>query len=259
MTKGSAAKLGFLIVLKTFQRLGYAVLVSDVPASIIRHIVVTLQLSTSSSELTGYDASGTRKRHLSAIRDYLHLQPYRATAQAITVAVMEKAALTKHDLVDLINIAIEELVRQRSELPAFSTLLRAAGKARTSVTHRFYCQITRSLTQLELDQIQTLFQLEDDTATTPWNELRQDPGKPTITHLQLLVKRLQWLAGLQVGTAALAAIPEVKRKHFADEALALDAARMKLLNRDKRNSLAVALLQAQYARTLDDMAEMLIR
>jgi len=26
MTKGSAAKLGFLIVLKTFQRLGYAVL-----------------------------------------------------------------------------------------------------------------------------------------------------------------------------------------------------------------------------------------
>ena len=259
MTKGSAAKLGFLIVLKTFQRLGYAVLVSDVPASIIRHIVATLQLSTSSSELTGYDVSGTRKRHLAAIRDYLHLQPYRATAQQVTVAVMETAALTKHDLVDLINIAIEELVRQRFELPAFSTLLRVAGKARTTVTHRFYCQITHSLTQLELDQIQKLFQLEDDTTTTPWNQLRQDPGKPTITHLQLLIKRLQWLAGLQVGTAALAAIPEVKRKHFADEALALDAARMKPLDRDKRNSLAVALLQAQYARTLDDLAEMFIR
>jgi hypothetical protein len=54
-------------------------------------------------------------------------------------------------------------------------------------------------------------------------------------------------------------LPEVKRKHFADEAKALDAPHMKQMSALKRYTLAVALLDAQYAQTLDDLAEMFIR
>ena len=114
-TKGKVAYVSFLILLKTFQRLGYPVLVSDVPAAIVQHIVVTSQTTITSADLTGYDASSTRKRHLVIIRDFLNLRPYRSDAQGVTLAAMQFAVLSKHDLVDLVNIAIEELVRQRYE------------------------------------------------------------------------------------------------------------------------------------------------
>ena len=37
-TKGSIAELGFLVLLKTYQRLGRFILLSEVPAPIIEHI-----------------------------------------------------------------------------------------------------------------------------------------------------------------------------------------------------------------------------
>lgn len=257
--KGNSAKLGFLILLKTFQRLGYAVAVRSVPTAIMRHIAASVQLSAASTDLAGYDASGTRKRHLAIIRDYLHLQPFGATAQQVIVAAMETAAMTKHDLVDLINIALEVLVQQRFELPAFSRLLRLAHKARTTITKQFYQKITQSLSGTERHQIDLLWQAEAETGTTPWHEVKRDPGKPTITHLKKLIERLRWLASLQLGTTALKQLPEVKRKHFAEEAKALDAPHMKQMSVLKRYTLAVALLESQYARTLDDLAEMFVR
>ena len=123
-TKGKVAHIGFLILLKTFQRLGYPVFVSDVPAAIVQHIVVISQTAITRSDLVGYDASSTRKRHLVIMRDFLTL--YRSEAHEATLAAMKFAVLSKHDLVDLVNIAIEELVRQRYELPGFSRLLKTA-------------------------------------------------------------------------------------------------------------------------------------
>jgi TnpA family transposase len=54
-------------------------------------------------------------------------------------------------------------------------------------------------------------------------------------------------------------LPEIKLKHFADEALQLDASRMKQLESNKRYTLAAILLKMQYAQTLDDLSEMFIR
>lgn len=258
-TKGSSAKLGFLILLKTFQRLGYGVPLASVPATITRHIAATAQVATASIDLARYNRSGSKIRHIAVIRDYLQLQPFSETAQQVTVAAMETAAMTKHDLVDLINIALEVLVQQRFELPAFSRLLRLAHKARSTITSQCHQKITQSLSDIERQQIDSLFQAEAETGTTPWNEVKRDPGKPTITHLKKLMERLRWLAKLQLGTTALKQLPEVKRKHFAAEAKDLDAPHMKQMSPLKRYTLAVALLEAQYAQTLDDLAAMFIR
>jgi len=258
-TKGSSAKLGFLVLLKTFQRLGYSVPLASVPATITRHIAASAQVAAASTDLAGYDRSGSRIRHLAVIRDYLQLQPFSDRAQQVTVAAMETAAMTKHDLVDLINIALEVLVQQRFELSAFSRLLRLAHKARNAITTQCHQTLTQSLSDTERRQIDSLFQAEAETGTTPWHEIKRDPGKPTITHLKKLVERLRWLATLQLGTTALKQLPEVKRKHFAAEAKTLDAPYMKQMSALKRYTLAVALLAAQYAQTLDDLADMFIR
>uniref|UniRef100_UPI001683BDBE Tn3 family transposase n=1 Tax=Oscillatoria sp. FACHB-1407 TaxID=2692847 RepID=UPI001683BDBE len=259
ITRGRVANLGFLILLKVFQRLGYPVFLSDVPAAIISHIVAVSRLSASSQELLNYDQSKTRKRHALVIREYLSLQPYKAAAQQTAQAAMEFAILSKHDLVDLINIAIEELVRQRYELPGFTTLERLARRTRAAANQTLFNQFTQNLNLSEKAQIDALFQVDEETQISAWNRLKQEPGKPSATHLVGLVKHLEWLKPLQLGTALLVNLPEVKLKHFADEALQLDAGRMKQLESRKRYTLAAILLKMQYAQTLDDLSEMLIR
>lgn len=259
VTKGKVAQLGFLILLKTFQRLGYGVPLSEVPAAVIRHIAAASHCSAASTDLTGYDASATRKRHLKVIRELLNLQPYQAAAQQAARAAMEFAILSKHDLVDLVNIAIEELVRQRYELPAFSTLVRLAGHVRSIANKMLYQRVANNLSRAERDQLNALFEVNPDNQTSAWTTLKQDPGKPSVTHLQALVQRLEWLSSLQFETAVLSALPEVKRQHLAAEARSLDAAHMKQLEVHKRYTLAAILLKTQYAQTLDDLAEMFIR
>jgi TnpA family transposase len=80
-----------------------------------------------------------------------------------------------------------------------------------------------------------------------------------LSRLKAWLDRLTWLSSLQWSRAALAEIPAIKVKHFAAEAKTLDAARMKELDRPKRYTLVVAFLSIQYARTLDDLAELTVR
>ncbi|MCY7390807.1 MAG: hypothetical protein LH647_04700, partial [Leptolyngbyaceae cyanobacterium CAN_BIN12] len=64
---------------------------------------------------------------------------------------------------------------------------------------------------------------------------------------------------LQANKTALTGIPETKVKHFAEEAMTLDAARMKQMESAKRYTLVLALLGVRYVRTLNDLAEMFIK
>src|SRR5436305_15325886 len=74
------ARLGFLILLKTFQRLGYFVLVAEVPRPIVEHIAHYLGAVLSADELLRYDESGTRRRHIPIIRAFLNVKPFHNAA-----------------------------------------------------------------------------------------------------------------------------------------------------------------------------------
>lgn len=259
VARGRVSQVAFLILLKTFQRLGYAMPLAEVPASLIHHIAAAHQQSITVAELKDYDASVTRKRHLTVVRQQLAITGYSRAAVPVIEAVMTTVAQTKQDLVDLINAAIEELVRHRYELPAFSTLVRIARRIRNHVTEEFYLQIAQSLEREVRVSLERLWMTETIGLVTPWHQIKQDPGKPTLTHLQQWTERSQWLSQLRFGSDALSALPEAKLKHFAQEAQTLDAAQMKELPTDKRYTLAVALIHSQYAQGLDDLAEMLIK
>ena len=125
--------MGFLVLLKTFQRLGYFVFVSEVPTPIVRHIARCLGTDHRPERLLRYDESGTRRRHIPVIRAFLNVQPFNSEARALVAAVVREAAQTKDDLADLMNVAIEVLVRNRFELPGFTTLLKEARRGRTEV------------------------------------------------------------------------------------------------------------------------------
>jgi len=83
VTRGAIAQLGFLVLLKIFQRLGYFVPISQVPTVIIEHIADVAQIQPAITDLAGYDFSGTRKRHLQIIRQTLHINCYGKDARHI--------------------------------------------------------------------------------------------------------------------------------------------------------------------------------
>ena len=259
VTRGEIPRLGFLVLLKTFQTVGHPVQVAHVPRTIIIHIAKIIQVTLSPGDLSGYDASGTRRRHLSVIRKHLNIQPFNSKAYQVMVAAMEKAAQVQHDLVDLINVAIEEIVHQCFELPGFTTLLQGARDVRAASNDALYQSVFKSLKASIRMQLNALFFRKDDSLTTLWNEVKQEPRLPNLTQLKGLVERLRWLTPLQVAGKALEMMPEVKRLHFAAEAQALDANQMKELPIPKRYTLAVALLLHCHSQTLDDIAEVFIK
>ena len=217
------SQVGFLIVFKTFQRLGYFVPVQAVPQPIVDHIATHVGTIMSSQEVHAYDASGTRRRHMAAIRRHLAVHPYDHATQQLLETVLREAAQTKDDLVDLMNIGIEELIRQRYELPGFSTLRRTAQRARAETNRALFQQVATALGAADTPIVDQLFQVDTSTRQAPWNQLKADPGRPTLTQLRDLVTQLHWLTPLNVGAPAFATVPAVKVHQFATEARSLDA------------------------------------
>ena len=98
---------------------------------------------------------------------------------------MQEAALTKEALAELVNVGIEELVRQKYELPAFDILVRGARHVRAVLYRRFYRQVDETLSEEEKACLDSLLAAASDTHFTPWNLLKQEPGSPTLTHLKV--------------------------------------------------------------------------
>jgi len=259
MTRTPFHCLGLLVLLKTFHRLGYAVPLAQVPPVIVVQIASAAGLEVSAPDWASYDRSQTRKRHLSLVREYWQITPYRQQGAAVMEQALAEAAQTKQDLVDLSNIAVQRLSQKRIELPGFTTLERAARTARHEATLHCYQTINRALSAADRARLQRLFVQIVQEPITGWEKLKQEPGKPILSKLNLWIERFHWLQSFPFPQAVLETIPRAKVLHFAAEAQTLDIARMKELPPDKRYSLAMAMLSAQLARAMDDLAELFIK
>src|SRR3954454_21192265 len=107
-------RLHLLIWLKSFQRLGYFPALADVPAAIIEHL--RLCLAFTAIVQPGYDHPKMRYRHQQAVRDFLKVKSFTDDARQAISAIVAQAAAVLDNPADLINVAIEELVRLRYEL-----------------------------------------------------------------------------------------------------------------------------------------------
>ncbi len=260
-TKGSVAEVGFLVLLKTFQRLGRFLPLSEVPVPILEHIAKLIDPSLDVSELDGYDSSGTRQRHIPLIRAAQQLKPYSPVARTCLLKAMFEAAKTKEDLADLINVALEELAKECFELPPFATLDKAAHHVRAMTMRGLYHWISQAIPQEARAALDALFVVEDGTRLSGWEQLKQEPASPTLTHLRDLIDHLFVISEQRkrLPPRLFEGLAEGKVKQLATEARALDATEMKDLEPHKRLTLAATFVLVQSAGALDDLAEMFIK
>ncbi len=144
-TSQPASLVGLLLLLKTFQRLGYFVKVADVSSSIVHQVTRATGLREIPRGIATYDSSRTRRRHEAAVRSYLGVAAFDRQAKRAMLKACLEASRVREDLADIVNVAIEELVRQRYELPGFTTLFRGARSARATVNRGYYAQISASV------------------------------------------------------------------------------------------------------------------
>jgi TnpA family transposase len=259
VTQSSVTALGLVLLLKAFQRLGYFPRFDNLPPRLIGHIAQVIEVQHPDELLSHYETRGYRWRHLPLIRDHLGIQPFGHDGRRLLVGALIEASRSKDILADIINVGIEALVQARYELPAFSTLRRAAQKARVQVNQGYYQQVYTTLDTGQREQIDHLLSRDDNSATSLWQRLKQEPKQPTTKHLREHLAHAQWLQSLNGACPVLDAIPEAKLQRFADEARALNMARMNETQPAKRVTLALALIRVRTAQALDDLAEMFIR
>lgn len=252
-------RFGFMLNLKLLQRLGYFVPLASAPPSIIAHVMdrIGIKRPLTLKQLKDYDRSGSRPRQQQILRDYLGIRSFASEDQPWLIDVAEKAAETKEMLADIINVMLEELVRNHYELPGFTVLKRIARSARNKVNEQCFRDICSDLTNDAKQKIDELLN-PSDGAYGAWNTLKREPKKPGNKEVRSYLQHVHWLQVLGESLPDVD-VPVVKYRQFALEARALTAPEMARLKPNKRYALAVILVRQQHSKALDDVANLYIK
>ncbi len=220
--RGDAGQLTLLALLKSHQYLGYLPVVDEIPLQVHHYLCQQLNLPPE----TGFQgAKNTRYRYRGHIRSYLDVKAYSAGGARLARQAANQAAYTMSDPADLINVAIEHLIEQRFELPAFSTLDRLVLHVRYGVHEDLYGRITSSLSASDQERLDALLHVRD--GRTDSNRIKDTPGPATLSHLRQWTERLTWLESLLPTRPFLKDVAYTKIQQFAAEAAALDVGDMR--------------------------------
>jgi len=90
------------------------------------------------------------------VRKYLRVKNFDEDGQALLSSTVRLAAARMEDLADIINIAIEELVRHSFELSGFTSFPKEAQRGRTEVNRTLYRRVCDAITSEGCDAIDRL-------------------------------------------------------------------------------------------------------
>src|SRR6266567_4930743 len=191
--RGPAQKLALMVLLKIYQRLDYFPDPQTIPAAVISHIRAVMKYP---GDLVPDIAPATLYRYYAAIREHLEVQHEGKHLRHIAARAMHQAAQVMDRPADLISAAIEMLLKEQCELPAFSTLDRMATRIRRLVNDGVYRAILDRLSEAEQQAFARLLEPEQGSLVTDFNRIKEVPKSATLTHLDEWLTRLIWLQSL---------------------------------------------------------------
>ena len=254
--KGEIQVLNYILLLKSFQRLGYFPRIDEIPIEIVKYLSLQLNI-TSDIELA--IPNRTLYRYKSSIREYLNVTEFGATARHVITEATHKAAQVMNNPADLINVAIETLVKERFELPAFSTLNRSVSHIRTLVNSNIYETVLKKLTSDKKCKLDNLLSVENSDTYSKFNYLKETPKSATIKHLKALENTYQFLLSMGDIESLIKDIPIAKIKHFAAEAKVLDASEINKFSLAKKYTSILCLIYMSKIKARDNLVEMFLK
>jgi len=254
--RGPAQKLALMVLLKIYQRLDYFPDPQTIPAAVISHIRAVMKYP---GDLVPDIAPATLYRYYAAIREHLEVQHEGKHLRHIAARAMHQAAQVMDRPADLISAAIEMLLKEQCELPAFSTLDRMATRIRRLVNDGVYRAILDRLSEAEQQAFARLLEPEQGSLVTDFNRIKEVPKSATLTHLDEWLTRLIWLQSLGNTQRLVEGIRLAKITHLAEEARALHATNLWDFTAPKRLALLVCLIHQATIKTRDEIVQMFIK
>ncbi|MEM1369398.1 MAG: Tn3 family transposase, partial [Cyanobacteria bacterium P01_H01_bin.15] len=252
----SSNRLSFLVLLKSFQRLGYFPHPEVIPVGVIAHIREHLDLPTNISAVA---PSGSRHRYYQIIRTFLQVKPYSTDAEQIAASAIQAAVTVMDHPADLINVGIEALVKESFELPAFSTIDRLAGHLRTLNHNQLFEQVSAQLTLSEKAYLDGLITKTIPETEAMLNRLKAAPKSESLTHFSKLQHTFNELMSFGDAQRLLRTMTATKIKYLAAYAKTLDVAEFQDINLAKRRTLLLCLLYRAQVTMRDHLVEMFLR
>ncbi|HAL38986.1 MAG TPA: Tn3 family transposase [Polaromonas sp.] len=256
VVRTAASQVAILVHLKIFQSIGRFRPAAEIPAILMEHVArrmgVEIELCQSFPERTRY-------RHRQAIFKRLGVVSWGPEALALTKATMRMTAQARTDPADIINSAIDALIRHDFELPALGTLRRLAGTAHSNVNVTQWKEVCGLLGAAQRAVLETLLVVDPKTMKSPFSNLCSTPGRPSRKNLNALVDRYLWLEKLPNPTTALQSVADSKISQWANEARRLNALELREYITPRRHTLLMAVIHDARGQVLDGLTQMLLR
>lgn len=253
---GKRQQLALAILLKGYQKLGYLPRVDEVPKQIRHHIAEQLTLPKEVSNVP--DAS--RKRYRQTIRSYLQVKSYGQGGEQIVIKAIRQSTQTMSDPADLINVAIEQLIRHQFELPAFSTLDKLVNHIRRQAHLAIYARVTANLTEGQKAILDGLLVRQKGETRNGFTRLKALPAKASLKWVRLWEKHLERLETIMDPKPYLVGLPSTKVEQFASQAYQMEISDIKGVTiKAKRYTLLLCLLSQMQVRTRDQLTAMYLK
>jgi Domain of unknown function (DUF4158) len=247
--------LALAVWLKSYQRLGYFPKLTDVPEVVVTHIRAAVGLGAD-VELAVHDSPRTAKWHRQQVREYLGVVYEPARVRSVAEAAIRAAAQTKDNPADLINVALEELVRQSCELPGYSTLDALTATIRTEINAGFYTTVVARIGVADRARLGRLLVVDPLTRRSEFDRLKAPAKAPSLAKFRQRLEHLAALDALGATEVWLTDIPSGKVGHFAGEARVTDVADFRKYSEDKRLTLLVSLIHTLRTAARDEVCDM---
>ncbi|WP_162948204.1 DUF4158 domain-containing protein [Streptomyces europaeiscabiei] len=181
--------LALLVMLKSAARLGRVPKVGETPEVVVAHL--RDQAGLAAGTVPEADSGRSEERCPSAVRERLGLRHKPGEARAVTEAAMWVAAPVKAHTADLVNVALEELVRHkgRLEMPAFSTLDRMASRVRSGVEASQYKAIVARMSDAARERVVSMLEVVEDEYQSLFAWIKQPARRATWSRFRAHAER----------------------------------------------------------------------
>ena len=256
VTRTVESQVALLVQLKIFQTTGRFLRPADVPHAAIEYVAYRMGMEFGSHMIS---PTRTLFRHRQAVLKHLKVVPWGTEARALAMTTMCKTAQARTDPADIINSAIDALIRRDFELPTLVTLRRMAGTVHSNINTGQWTDVCARLSLVERSVLETLLVVDPQTQKSPFANLCATPGRPSRKNLNSLTAHYQWLKQLPNSTTVLHSIADSKILQWANEARRLNALELREYITPRRHTLLMAVIHNARGQVLDDLTQMLLR
>jgi len=173
--RSEAHLLALVVALKCFQRLGHFPRRDHVPAAVVDHVRRCLDLADATMPEPGSERTAEWQRELVRERVGVVLDPQRA--RVVAAEASRAAAEAKNNPPDLINVALELVVKASLELPGFSTLNEMASRIRGEVNTAIFERIVGRIPPADATRLAALLDVTGPARRSLFDGLKQTAGR----------------------------------------------------------------------------------